>query len=645
MRYVFLQEDAMLTISFPKLEWGDSSDQIRIESFCNSLQAKVEHRIRMITDPEAVMNVVLDSENVAKIAANDWSSFNDEESVLFFHMDCCVDSGVDPAELKRLFQASVEKVCSDDLSWKSEVWKKAVLLQDDRNQSAQANLFFRSQMCINLSYLSKSENMPGKDQVNTHLQDSINNQLLEYISYWRKLINKTSDVDEFVMLFADPDTKRAIGDGGWANRITIELKESHSSKKKLCVKLQLKFYNPVDDKGNDKSETEAASVSYHISWLLEYMFREYHGQYGFKFRLLLLDELPDHHPGQFSSGLVAVKGMDGQNPGASAIFHCSYETQKPAPQADKEAEKQLRKLLEKSKMLKYAVYGFKVHWRPAIVRFYDNCEAEPQDYVEMWFGESCLVPATPELMTKTKQAFDVNIKNRYKALIFFALESKPGSIVLSAHIPMWVLRIVEAICKEMDWSSLNLPLPSINWQKLEKYCHVSMAQTQHLLDAGGFKEQYMWKNVNALFCKKCLYTVSLDNPPLSCFYGTSEGLSNLLSCYKTYSCDCLERKKQYLACSICKTGQEYHDRSAVELHLLQCRQMDSEAFEKSALSEETDSAVAVLCLLYRKMVYKLGTLTTVPTVKVIGFSILIHSQVPPPLQASKPQLYNSPILN
>ncbi len=90
----------MLTISFPKLEWRVSSDQIRVERFCNSLQAKVEHRIRMISDPETVMDVVLESENVAKIAAN-----TNEESVLFFHMECCADSGVDPAELKWLFQA------------------------------------------------------------------------------------------------------------------------------------------------------------------------------------------------------------------------------------------------------------------------------------------------------------------------------------------------------------------------------------------------------------------------------------------------------------------------------------------------------------------------------------------------------------
>jgi hypothetical protein len=631
------QDHAMLNISFPRLEWRNASDQIKVERFCNCLQEMVLDRMSTsIIDPDARKDVVV--ENVARIFGNDWSRFSAvKEPVLLFHLDCsqcCVEQGVDSdKEMKRLFRESVETVSRTDRSWTSEVWKKALLLLDNSGRSSHPNSFFQSQINIDACYIPESENMPGGDRVDMQRQLRVNSQLLDYISYWFFLINKTAEVEDFVMLFADPATKSCIKEGGWSERITIK---SGNREKELCVNVQVKLYNPVDE--TDLSETES-SVSNHFTWCLEEIFCKFYGKHAFKFRLLPLPA------GCLSR--VAVEGLGRDNPGPFVLFHCTYDTERPAPVQD--AEHELRKLLNGSNILKYAVYGFKVFLRPAIVHFHNKHGAESQEYVQTCFGFIRTVPSrirlgsapgesrpeneaaktkfSAEQITKLQQELAVvhprtTSGNHSIACTFFVLESLPGSIVLQAEIPMWLLHIAEDIFKYMDWSSLNLPTPVIDWQKLANFHCLPRAQQQHFstTDHGRIKGRHkIWKDFSELVCEQCHYTVSLDRPPGSHFYGTTEGLSNLLSCIKTYNCDCLERKRRYLACSVCKTGQEYHDRVSVEFHLLQCRRRVSEASENSLVYDQANSAADsdLLCWLREKLDCKLGGLATVPTVKVI----------------------------
>jgi hypothetical protein len=147
---------------------------------------------------------------------------------------------------------------------------------------------------------------------------------------------------------------------------------------------------------------------------------------------------------------------------------------------------------------------------------------------------------------------------------------------------MWLLRIVEDIFENMNWSRLDLPVPliQIDWQKIEK-ARFLLRSPQHdnqstendiILD-----QKDAWIDENKIICHQCGGKVSLDGPSESHFYGTTEELSRVLSCFGSIRSNCC--KERYIVCRLCKTCRLYEDSPCVELHLLGCRQRASEASE------------------------------------------------------------------
>jgi hypothetical protein len=326
-------------VTFPPLNSSDTADQEKEKKICRGWQQLMKLRMKdMISE---LNDVELDPRN-SRIT---WRhSAGVKRPKLFFHLDCS-DCSVDDLQMKMLVQQSIEAVSINDTSWSS--MPEAVVLPVPLVRSRCR--YFACRLCIYISYVSETEGL--NDQ-------NVNCQLLQYISNWVYHINSTSNIDDFLMLYVDSDTKQMIEDSNWAKKsIEITFEDQKSFETKLSVRLKIRRDHYTLAFGDEKGIFEMAmSVSRYFTWLLEALFSDIksHGYCYFKFRLVPKDG-------------VSVEGFDGRAPFVSFQVTCTRLVPRTYQVPVTVLKEALGDLFQSSNILKYAVNGFKVYLLPAFV--------------------------------------------------------------------------------------------------------------------------------------------------------------------------------------------------------------------------------------------------------------------------------------
>ncbi len=537
------------------------------------------------------------------------------------------------------FQESIETVNQCN-TWAKHLQREIILMG---SKEKNACTFFSFHLCIFFSYIS---NVCNDGNRNNQMMN-----LLNYISSWFEIIDATDQIEDFVLQFADEETKTCISD--WICEDAISITSTEGVQRELNVDIRFRHVN-ISKQEQPKS---FKSISRHIAWVLEELFSRSRE---------LDDELFKFHLTAHGTNLasrVSVKMSDDQGPSVS--FYCEYDSYDC--DADHKilcqlAKDQLLVLLKSSKILRYAANGFKVYLRPAVVHFHGPWRGHiGQEYAYSCFGfirtDLHLDPGasdesgvegkrrrTAELETENENAHirshiryladymtkiqdqiaTLAIKNHdeLRTYTLFVLESRPGSILLSAEIPMWLLHIIEDICEWMDWSNFELPKPSIqiDWQAFENTCFLQRTCQKDTISCRVETEHKMWKDLSELVCLKCSSKVS-DLPTASHFYGTTTTLSKMFSCLQTRRCSCCWQQ-HYLVCTRCQTGMPYKDTISAELHLLQCKGRGAMFISDIRLEESEARSVDLEADIFRLLRYKYGvssgSLALEPTIKVDG---------------------------